>query len=55
MSRRTYRTNDGKLGAISSRKLGGYIGGGREYDRLKKVAKLDEDEALKSASWGCRR
>jgi hypothetical protein len=51
-SRRTDRTHDTKHPDISSRKPGGYIGGGAEYDRLKKATKLDEVEALKSASWG---
>ncbi len=51
-SRRTERKHDAEHPDIASRKAGGYLGESREYDRLKKAAKLDEEEALKSASWG---
>lgn len=51
-SRRTDRKYDSKHPDISSPKAGGYIGDGREYDRLEKAAKLNEEEALKRASWG---
>ena len=37
---------------ISHTNPGGYKGGSREYSRLKKAMKLDQDAALKSASWG---
>ena len=51
-SRRTDRKHDAKNPDIASLKPGGYLGGAKEFDRLKKAAKLDEEEALKSASWG---
>ncbi len=37
---------------ISHKNPGGYRGGSREYARLKRAIKLDQDAALKSASWG---
>lgn len=37
---------------ISNATPGGYIGGAKEYDRLAKAIALDEDAALRSASWG---
>lgn len=37
---------------ISSKTPGGYLVGTREYSRLEKALALDEDAALKSASWG---
>lgn len=37
---------------ISWPKWGGYKGGEREYDRLKKAIALDREAGLKSASWG---
>ncbi len=37
---------------ISHKRPGGYKGGPKEYSRLKKAIKLDQDAALKSASWG---
>jgi hypothetical protein len=51
-SRRTERKHDAKHPDIASPQAGGYVGGAAEYDRLKKAMKLDEAEALKSASWG---
>jgi len=37
---------------ISWPKRGGYLGGVREYDRLKEALALDRKAALESASWG---
>lgn len=37
---------------ILSATPGGYLGGMREYDRLKRARRLNEDAALESASWG---
>jgi peptidoglycan hydrolase-like protein with peptidoglycan-binding domain len=37
---------------ISSSKRGGYLGGTREYDRLRAAILLDRGTALQSASWG---
>jgi hypothetical protein len=50
-SRETGRKFDAKYPDISNRKTGGYKGGTAEYDRLEKAMRLDEDAALKSASW----
>jgi len=38
--------------AVSSASRGGYLGGGREYERLKRAITLDRRAALESASWG---
>jgi peptidoglycan hydrolase-like protein with peptidoglycan-binding domain len=38
--------------AISSPRRGGYLGGVREYDRLRAAIALDRQAALQSASWG---
>lgn len=38
--------------AISSPRSGGYLGGAREYDRLRQAMALDRRAALQSASWG---
>jgi hypothetical protein len=51
-SRRTDRRFDGEHADISARQAGGYLGGGREYDRLERAMRLDSSEALKSVSWG---
>lgn len=51
-SRRTDGKFDAKNPDISNRKPGGYAGGADEYPRLEKAMKLDEDAALRSASWG---
>ena len=37
---------------ISNPKPGGYVGGPGEYARLEKALGLDQEAALKSASWG---
>lgn len=37
---------------ISNKDPGGYKGGAAEYDRLAEAISLDEEAALKSASWG---
>jgi hypothetical protein len=37
---------------ISNPKSGGYLGGGKEYDRLDRALALDRDAALSSTSWG---
>jgi len=37
---------------VSWPKRGGYLGGAREYDRLKEAIALDRKAALESASWG---
>lgn len=37
---------------LSHRNSGGYIGGPKEYSRLKRAIKLDREAALKSTSWG---
>jgi len=37
---------------ISASSSGGYIGGGAEYQRLKRAMLLDRRSALESASWG---
>jgi hypothetical protein len=50
-SSRTRGKYDKKYPDISGR-VGGYKGGAAEYDRLAKAMKLNEEEALKSASWG---
>ena len=51
-SRRTGGKHDARHPDISSRRPGGYQGGAGEYERLERAIKLDEEEALKSASWG---
>ena len=51
-SRLTKGKYDGSHGDISHRRWGGYSGGSREYDRLARAIALDEDAALRSASWG---
>jgi N-acetylmuramidase/Putative peptidoglycan binding domain len=51
-SRRTSGRHDAEHPDISGRKPGGYKGGAGEYERLEKAMQLDEQEALKSASWG---
>lgn len=52
-SRLTKRRFDASNPDISSRTPGGYgTGGDHQYDRLAKAMELDEDAALKSASWG---
>jgi hypothetical protein len=51
-SRTTGRKYDGSHPDISNRKAGGYQGGAKEHDRLKEAMALDEEAALKSASWG---
>jgi hypothetical protein len=38
--------------AISSPRRGGYLGGAREYERLRAAIALDRKAALQSASWG---
>lgn len=38
--------------SISSPNAGGYLGGAAEYTRLSEALALDEEAALKSASWG---
>ncbi|MEJ8574160.1 N-acetylmuramidase domain-containing protein [Microbaculum marinum] len=50
-SKRTGHIYDAKHSDISGQP-GGYKGGRAEYDRLEKAMELDEEEALKSASWG---
>ena len=37
---------------VSNPKAGGYLGGGREYDRLQMALALDRRAALSSTSWG---
>jgi hypothetical protein len=51
-SRRTNGRHDAEHPDISWPKPGGYNGGAAEYERLQKAMMLDEEEALKSASWG---
>lgn len=51
-SRQTGRRFDAEHPDISNRSPGGYLGGGREYDRLERAMALDQEAALKSASWG---
>ncbi len=51
-SRLTDRRFDAAHPDISNRNPGGYKGGSAEYDRLKQAIALDEEAALKSASWG---
>ena len=38
--------------AVSSASRGGYLGGAREYERLRRAITLDRRAALESASWG---
>lgn len=42
----------GNNGDISSSKSGGYLGGAAEYARLEAAAKLNQEAAIGSASWG---
>ena len=51
-SRLTKGKYDSSHGDISHPRWGGYSGGSREYDRLGRAIDLDEDAALRSASWG---
>jgi hypothetical protein len=52
-SRLTKKQFDASHPNISSRSAGGYgAAGSHQYDRLAKALALDEDAALKSASWG---
>lgn len=51
-SRRTNGAFDKAHPGISSGAPGGYQGGAAEYKRLAEAIDLNEDEALKSASWG---
>ena len=51
-SRLTNRRFDGAHPDISNRSPGGYKGGAAEYARLAQARALDEEAALKSASWG---
>lgn len=37
---------------ILSKTRGGYVGGAREYNRLERARRIDENAALESASWG---
>jgi hypothetical protein len=51
-----HRRTGGRFSAahedISNSERGGYLSGAREYPRLERAIALDEDAALKSASWG---
>lgn len=38
--------------SICSTRTGGYLGGGKEHERLEKAVKIDREAALESASWG---
>lgn len=38
--------------SICSSRVGGYLGGSREHDRLNKAIAVDRESALQSASWG---
>jgi hypothetical protein len=49
---RTAGKFSGEHSNVSWPKRGGYLGGGREYDRLKEAIALDRKAALESASWG---
>jgi hypothetical protein len=51
-SQRTNGKHDAKHPDLSRRQPGGYAGGAAEYERLEKAMTLDEEEALKSTSWG---
>lgn len=51
-SRLTNRRFDDAHPDISNRSPGGYKGGAAEYARLAQARALDEEAALKSASWG---
>jgi hypothetical protein len=51
-SRLTGHKFDGSHPDISSTRPGGYRGGAAEYERLGAAIALDEEAALKSASWG---
>lgn len=42
----------GNNGDISSSKPGGYLGGAAEYERLAAAARLNQDAAIESTSWG---
>jgi hypothetical protein len=48
----TENKHDNGNSDISNRLPGGYLGGKAEYSRLEKALALDEEAALKSASWG---
>ncbi len=50
--RLTEGVHDAGNADISNRNPGGYVGGQREYDRLEKAMELDQEAALRSASWG---
>jgi len=50
--RRTGGRFSGSHPDISNPATGGYSGGAREYDRLKRAMVLDRAAALESASWG---
>lgn len=51
-----HRLTDGKYSAahsaVSSPRPGGYMGGAREYDRLREAIGLNRKAALEAASWG---
>jgi hypothetical protein len=51
-SQRTNGRHDAAHPRISRRRLGGYLGGAAEYERLESAMALDAEEALKCASWG---
>jgi hypothetical protein len=51
-SRETGGAHDAAAPDISNSARGGYAGGQAEYDRLAKAGGLDENAALRSASWG---
>lgn len=42
----------GNNGDISSSRAGGYLGGAAEYERLAAAAKLNQEAAIGSTSWG---
>lgn len=50
--RHTQGRFDNSNADISNTKPGGYAGGAAEYARLEKAMELDQEAALKSASWG---
>ncbi len=50
--RLTDGVHDSVDAGISSKSPGGYVGGAAEYARLESAMKLDQEAALKSASWG---
>lgn len=51
-SRQTGGRFDAAHPDISNRSPGGYRGGAREYERLERAMALDNEAALRSASWG---